>query len=244
MNIVAIVQARTGSTRLPAKVFLTLSGKPLIWHIIQRVRKSNFVNQIVLATTINKEDDYLVEWAKNENINIYRGSEEDVLARFYETAIDTKADIIVRVTGDDPFKDPEIIDIGIKMFIENRLNFISNNNPPSFPEGLDVEVFDMGTLKLAFINSRDAFEREHVTQYMYRNSEKIKIQNFRNKENKSNLRWTIDTEIDYEMAKIVYENLYKEGEIFKYKEIIDYIEKFPQVGLMNINETRSTMYKN
>ena len=244
MNIVAIVQARTGSTRLPEKVFLPLCGKPLIWHIIQRVRMSNFVNQIVLATSTNKKDDHLVEWAKNENINIYRGSEEDVLARFYETAINTNADVIVRVTGDDPFKDPEIIDIGIKIFIENRLNFISNNNPPSFPEGLDVEVFDMDTLKLAYNNSTDAFEREHVTQYMYRNSKIIKMQNFRNKENKSNLRWTIDTEIDYKMAKIVYENLYKEGEIFKYKEIIDYIENFPHVGLMNINETRSTMYKN
>ena len=244
MNVVAIVQARTGSTRLPGKVFLPLNGKPLIWHIIQRVRKSNFVNQIVIATTLNKKDDQLVEWAANENITIYRGSEDDVLDRFYQTAIYIKADIIVRVTADDPFKDPEIIDKAISIFIDNDLNFISNNNPPTFPEGLDVEVFDMDTLKLAFNNSKDSFEKEHVTPYMFRNAEKIKTQNFKNIENKSNLRWTIDTEIDYEMVKIVYQNLYKEGSIFMYKEIIDYIQKFPHVGFMNVHETRSDMYKN
>jgi spore coat polysaccharide biosynthesis protein SpsF len=244
LKIVAIVQARTGSTRFPNKVFSKLSDKPLIWHVFNRLKYSKLLNFIVLATTDNVNDDSLVSWAIENNVYYFRGDEYDVLSRYYHCAKETSADIIVRITADDPFKDPEIIDLAIEKFIELGLNFISNNNPPSFPEGLDVEVFDFKSLEIAFNSSIDQFEREHVTQYFYRNPEMFKMVNLTNFENVSNLRWTIDTEKDYSMAKKIYDNLYNESKIFLFKDIMSFISKFPEVSLINSNESRSSMYVN
>lgn len=244
MRIAAIVQARTGSTRFPNKVFANLSNKPLIWHVFNRLKSSQLINSLILATTENPNDDSLIEWANENGIFYYRGSENDVLSRYYFAAKKFNIDIIIRITADDPFKDPEIIDMIVESFIKNKLNFISNNNPPTYPEGLDVEVFDIESLELAFNNSKDSYEREHVTQYFYRNPEKFKIQNFYNFENTSNLRWTIDTEVDYKMATEVYNNLFNERNCFNYKDIIEFLKKFPKIALINKDETRSAMYNN
>jgi spore coat polysaccharide biosynthesis protein SpsF len=243
MKIIAIVQARTGSTRLPGKVFLPLCGKPLIWHIIRRVSSSKLISQVVLATTINKNDDQLEYWAQKENIDIYRGSEENVLERFYKASIKFKADIIVRITADDPFKDPEVIDDVIKVFLKNKLDFAFNNYPPSYPEGLDVEVFTFNLLKYAFENSNDSFEHEHVTQFFFRNLSKMNYDNISIEGNFSNLRWTIDTKEDYLMTKEVYDNLYKEGSLFLMKDIISLLATNPEITKINEDVTRSTMYK-
>jgi spore coat polysaccharide biosynthesis protein SpsF len=244
MKIAAIVQARTGSTRFPNKVFASLSNKPLIWHVFNRLKSSQLINSLILATTENPNDDSLVQWANENGIFYFRGSENDVLSRYYFAAKKFNIDIIIRITADDPFKDPEIIDMIVESFINNKLNFISNNNPPTYPEGLDVEVFDIESLELAFKNSKDPYEREHVTQYFYRNPEKFKIQNFYNFENTSNLRWTIDTEVDYKMATEIYNNLFNEGNCFNYKDTIEFLKKFPEISLINIDETRSAMYNN
>jgi spore coat polysaccharide biosynthesis protein SpsF len=243
-RIAAIIQARTGSTRFPNKVFAKLSNKPLIWHVFDRLKHSKLLNLIVLATTENNCDDSLVSWAVENNIYCFRGDENDVLSRYYHCAKEINADVIVRITADDPFKDPEIIDLAIKDFIELGLNFISNNNPPSFPEGLDVEVFDFKSLEIAYNTSISKFEREHVTQFFYKNSEMFKMKNLINLENLSNLRWTIDTEKDYLMVKKIYENLYDEERIFLFKDIINFLSKFPEISLINSNENRSSMYVN
>ncbi|WP_276359586.1 glycosyltransferase family protein [Daejeonella sp. H1SJ63] len=242
MKIVAIIQARTGSTRFFNKTFVQLSERPLIWHVVNRLKYSNEINEIVLATTTEQRDDSLQKWSIEENISLFRGSEDDVLSRFYEAAKLYNADIIVRITADDPFKDPEIIDDVIKLLKEKNLDFSSNNYPASFPEGLDTEVFTFAALEEAHLNANDSFDREHVTQYFYRNPTKFKQENYSNIKDISHLRWTLDTEKDYEMVKIIYNHLYKDGLIFKMKDILELLEKYPEISEINKSVKRSDMY--
>lgn len=169
--IAAIVQARMGSTRLPNKVLKDLCGRPLVWQVINRVKASRKIDKIILATTQNPNDAALENWAGENDIPCYRGSEDDVLDRFYNAARLFKADVIVRITPDDPFKDPAIIDQVIDLFEEEKLDFAYNNKPATFPEGLDTEVFSFQALERAWTEAKDPFEREHVTQYFYRHPE-------------------------------------------------------------------------
>lgn len=243
MNVVAIVQARCGSSRFPNKIFASLGGKPLIWHVINRLKFSNKVNDILLATTINPIDDKLEKWAEDNDVKIFRGSENDVLNRFYEGAKMTNADIVVRITADDPFKEPILIDRAIEKLIENDLDFVCNNNPPSFPEGLDVEVFTFKALEKSEKESTSSFEREHVTQYIYHNPNDFKMLNLSNDEDLSYLRWTIDTDTDFEMAKKIYLDLNKSNdEIFHMDDILELIKKKPNIASINSNVKRSAMY--
>jgi len=243
MNIVAIIQARLGSTRLPNKVFADLAGKPLIWHVINRLNFSKRINNIVLATTSTPKDDELARWTELEGVQLFRGSENNVLERFYYAAKQYDADIVVRITADDPFKDPTIIDKVILKLLEEKLDFAYNNNPPTFPEGLDTEVFTFKSLEKAYFKSNDDFEKEHVTQYLYRNKESFAQSNLFNEIDISNLRWTIDTNLDYEMTQKIYNSLYKEGEIFLTDDILNLIQEKPEICQINIDVARSAMYK-
>ncbi len=244
INIVAIIQARIGSSRLPAKILKNLSGKPLIYHISNRLKASRLINNIVIATTNSPKDDLLNEWAIQNGISCFRGNEDDVLSRFYYAATEVKADIIVRITGDDPFKDCVIIDNVIEMLISYKLDFACNNFPPSFPEGLDVEVFTYSALKEAFEKSNDDFEKEHVTQYFYRNPHLFKTKNFTYPEDISFLRLTVDTLSDFMLAEEIYNRLYVNNEFFGFNEILALWKLEPNLFKINQNENRSTMYKN
>lgn len=241
--IVAIVQARLGSTRLPQKVFQKLCGKPLIWHVLDRLRWSHKIDKVVLATTTNFLDDALADWAKLEGVCCYRGSEENVLSRFYYAAKETNATVVVRITADDPFKDPEIIDRVIDLLQRDGVDFAYNNHPPTFPEGLDAEVFTFSALEQAYKLSKDPFEQEHVTQYFYRHPDLFSQGNISHSEDLSHLRWTIDTPNDFKLAQYVYEELYQEGNLFKMNGILDLYKTHPELLKMNSNEKRSTMYQ-
>lgn len=242
--IVAIIQARCGSTRFPNKIFAELCGKPLIWHVINRLKFSKRIDKIILATTTNPKDYILEQWANDNEITCFRGSENDVLSRFYYANEMAKGDYIVRITADDPFKDPQIIDQAIDLLIENKCDYVCNNFPPTYPEGLDCEVLTAESLKISQQNSTDDYEREHVTQYIYHNSLSFKMMNLSYHENLSHLRWTIDTDIDFEMVKIIYEALYKnENEIFYMTDILNYLDKNPDISNMNIGVKRSAMYQ-
>jgi spore coat polysaccharide biosynthesis protein SpsF len=242
--IAAIIQARTGSTRLPNKVFKQLCDKPLIWHVTNRLKYSKKIEAIILATTLNPNDDALEIWAIENNIQCYRGSEDNVLERYFRAAQNFKVDTIVRITADDPFKDPQIIDKVITLFEEEKLDFAYNNNPPTFPEGLDTEVFSFEALERAYNDSVDSFEKEHVTQYFYRNPSLFSQTCLRNPTDLSYLRWTIDTQKDWDMAEIVYNSLYLPNEIFNMSDILELIKRNPSIAEINSTVERSTMYKN
>lgn len=243
-NVVAIIQARLGSTRLPAKIFKDLSGKPLIYHICNRLKVSKLINKLVIATTNLLEDDLINDWAEQNGIVCFRGSEDNVLSRYYHAATDADAEVIVRITADDPFKDAIIIDKIINILIKEKLDFACNNFPPSFPEGLDVEVFTYSAIKKAYENSIDDFEKEHVTQYFYRNTDLVKMKNFAYSEDMSNLRLTVDTQKDFILAEEIYNRFYSTNEFFGFDEILSLYKSEPDLFKINQNEKRSTLYDN
>lgn len=245
MHSVAIVQARCGSSRLPNKIFAGIEGKPLIWHVINRLKYAKKVDSIVIATTENSLDNELYMWCIQNGLSVFRGSENDVLKRYHEAARFSSADIIIRVTADDPFKDPDLIDRAITSLESNQFDLVSNNYPPSYPEGLDVEVFTYDALCIAAKNSTDNFEREHVTQYFYRNPTCFKIGQITNDKDLSRLRWTIDTEADLLMVQAVYSHLYKEhGPIFYRDDILKLLERYPDIEAINSHVARSALYQN
>jgi spore coat polysaccharide biosynthesis protein SpsF len=238
----AIIQARTGSSRLPNKIFKLIEGKPLIYHITERVKRAQLLDKVIIATTNNSSDNSVEDWCNENNIAIYRGNENDVLNRYYNAAKAFDADVVVRITCDDPFKDPEIIDEVLNCFLQNECDFASNNNPPTYPEGLDVEVMSFKTLETMEQNATTEFEREHVTQYVYRNPGLFKIGNHPYFTNLSQLRWTIDTDNDLEMARKVYAQLYPKSPFFSFKDVLELTEQQPEITAINQNEKRSTLY--
>jgi spore coat polysaccharide biosynthesis protein SpsF len=240
--IAAIIQARMGSTRLPNKVFSDLGGKPLIHHVFERLAPSQKVSKFLLAITTNPKDDELVNWAIENGVEFYRGSETDVLERYFESAKSINASSIVRITADDPFKDYQMMDTMIGIFISNELDLITNNNPPSFPEGMDLEIMKFTALEIAMENAKTQFEREHVTQYFYKNATQFKMMNYSGKTDLSGLRWTIDTPVDLKVAQVVYEALYYSNKIFRTEEILHFFEQFPHLKKINTNQKRSAMY--
>jgi len=242
-KLLAIVQARCGSTRLPRKIFKNLSNRPLIWHVVNRLKYSKFINQTIVATTMNSEDDELVNWCIENDVLFYRGEVNDVLSRFHGAAIKFNAKDIIRVTADDPFKDPFIIDEVAEFYFHQNLDFAYNNKPATFPEGLDVEIFSIKALKLAQSLSTDNFEREHMTQFFFRNPIIFKQLNYSQENDESYFRWTIDTLNDYEMAAAVYKELFNENDIFLKNDIINLLRTRKDIYELNINEVRSEMFK-
>ncbi|CAA0158619.1 cytidylyltransferase domain-containing protein [Tenacibaculum maritimum] len=243
MNVLAIIQARTGSTRLPNKIFSKLGGKSFLYHVVERLRPSKEITDIIVATTTAKGDDKIEHWCSENKVNFFRGSEENVLERYYKAAKHFKADIVVRVTADDPFKDYRIIDEAITTLKEEGMDFVCNNNPVSFPEGLDVEVMTFDVLELSYNNAISDFEREHVTQHIHRNKNKFRIFNIINHKNLSNYRWTVDTKEDYIFAKKVYEELYDSRNIFLPEDIYKLLENNPDLMEINKEVGKSDLYK-
>ena len=244
MTVNAIIQARCGSTRFPNKVFANIDGKPLLWHVVNRLRYSEMIDDIIIATTVNIKDDEIEDWCKVESIKCFRGSEEDVLNRYYCASIAFPSDVVVRVTADDPFKEPKVINKVIRKLIDEQFDVVTNDFPPSFPEGLDCEAFTFKVLDLMEKTAQDTFEREHVTQYVYRNPEKFRIGNVESEVQLSCYRWTIDNIEDYEMVKAIYANREKGSEgILLMDEILGILKRCPEIAKINSQVKRSAMYQ-
>ena len=244
MIVNAIIQARCGSTRFPNKVFADIDGNPLLWHVVNRLKYTEIIDEIIIATTVNLKDDKIEEWCKTESVKCFRGSEEDVLNRYYGASVAFPSDVVVRVTADDPFKEPKVIDQVIQKLIDEKLDLVTNNFPPSFPEGLDCEAFTFEVLQLMEKTTLDSFEREHVTQYVYHNPDKFKIGNVASELQLSSFRWTIDNTEDYEMVKAIYAKRKKGAEgILLMDEILEILNKNPEISKINSGVKRSAMYQ-
>jgi len=243
MKVIAIIQARMSSTRLPGKVLMKFGNETILDLIIKRLSFSKQINEIVVATTFNKLDDIIVKHCESRNIKFTRGSETNVLERFFEAAKSLEADIIVRVTSDDPFKDPKIIDNCVELLINNNLDFCSNNNPPSFPEGLDVEVFSMKSLEIAYKDATSDFDKEHVTQFFYKNPTIFKQMNLSYFEDLSYIRLTLDTNEDFEFLSLIYTKLQDETSFLSFEKIVDFLKSYPEYLKINSFVQRSQMYK-
>jgi spore coat polysaccharide biosynthesis protein SpsF len=242
-NISCIIQARTNSQRLPKKVLLKISCLPIIVHIINRIKKSNYLEQIILTTSDRPHDKILSDIANDNQIIHFQGNELDVLDRFYHTAKKYNADPIIRITGDCPLIDPILIDKMIKFFLENDYDYVSNTIDRTFPDGLDVEIFTFNALKKAFLESKWTSEREHVTPYIIKNPKLFKIFNYTNDVNLSNFRWCLDEDSDYKMLQKIFQE-FEPNTIFSTKDILELLQKKPDISKINSGISTNEGYFN
>lgn len=234
IGIVAIVQARMGSSRLPGKVLMDIAGAPMLFRVLNRLRRCKNLTDIVVATTKEDSDNALVKACEEWGVKCFRGSTNDVLDRFLETARHFKADVIVRITSDCPFIDPSVVDLVIEQFLKHRgsAEYVSNVvEPRTFPRGLDIEVFSFSALERAWREDTDPQLREHVTQYFLRNPSVFGVMGVFNDEDLSSLRWTVDTTEDLEFARLAYGCFPDDS--FSWLELIDCIRKNPDLTEVN-----------
>jgi spore coat polysaccharide biosynthesis protein SpsF len=236
-KIGAVIQARMGSTRLPGKVMKKLEGKSVLAHVIERVKQSNLIDEIIIATTVLDRDNIIVEEAKNCDVKFYRGSEENVLSRYYHSAKENNLDTVVRITSDCPLIDPFVIDEIIKTYKGETYKLVTNAGPNlenrTYPRGLDVEVFSFSVLEEAFEKAKKEYQLEHVTPYIYENNNDIYY--YRNKIDYSNYRWTLDEEDDLKLIEIIYNQLYNGEHNFYLKDIVELMIKNPELVEINSN---------
>ena len=233
MKVVAITQARMGSTRLPGKVMKNILGKPVLLHFLDRIKEIKLIDKIVVATTTKKQDDIIVETVKeyNSDVGLFRGSEEDVLDRYYKAANKFGAEVIVRITSDCPLIDPVISDSVIKTFLENDCDYCSNNLMRTFPLGLDTEVFNFSSLEKAWKEATQNVEREHVTPYIRNNPNKFKLLNVSNDIDLSHHRWTLDTPEDFEFINEIYRKLNQKS--FHMRDVLEILNEEPYLTKIN-----------
>lgn len=239
MKIGAIVQTRTSSTRLPGKVLKDLpygSGINVLQHVIRRLKRSRKLDDIIIATTQNKSDSKIVELSASEKVKWFKGSEEDVLKRYYYAAKENSLDIIVRVTSDCPCIDPEIVDDLIEEHLKARADYTANSLTRTYPHGLDAEIISYAALEKAFKETEDPYEKEHVTEYIILNrSREFKIHKMEapKKLYAPDIRITIDTKQDYALLCAVFEYLYPENHFFNAEDIVKLFSSKPWLQLIN-----------
>lgn len=241
--IYAFIQARTDSTRLPGKVLKKVLNKPLIIWELERIKQSSNIDKIVLLTSNEKNDDELAELISKNNFNLFRGSKDDVLERYYNagqkyTLKDN--DIILRLTGDCPLISAEIIDELIKEFLKSNYDYMANNIVPIYPDGMDTEITYYRCIKVAHQTAKLLSEREHVTPFI-KNSGLFKIKNLNRPECHSNLRLTLDEAEDYILIKAILEHFNSID--FTFDELIQYIISNPELLKINNHITRDEGYK-
>jgi spore coat polysaccharide biosynthesis protein SpsF len=200
----AIVQARMGSKRLPGKVLSMIEGRTMLERVVERARRAERVSRVVVATSEAPEDDAIATVCRESTIDVFRGSEHDVLARYLGAARQFDADPIVRVTADCPLLDPAAVDAVVGRFEVGDVDYAANINPPTLPDGLDTEAFSRNALERAAREARLRSEREHVTPYIRNHPEIFRIANVRHARDLSAMRWTVDEPDDLELVRAVY----------------------------------------
>lgn len=238
IKILAVIQARTGSSRLPNKVLMNICGKTVLEHVVERVRKSKYIDEVVVATTEQEGDQGIVSLCEEKGIPVFRGSEEDVLDRYYQVSKIFAPQNIVRITADCPLHDTDVIDLVIKKHLESGGDYTSNTLEVTYPDGLDCEVFTFETLESAWNHANLTSQREHVTQYIINNDRYRKF-SVENEVNLGNERWTLDTESDLKLIKTIYEELYFGNPEFGYKDVLRLLEEKPELRELNADSVRN-----
>lgn len=243
MQVGAVIQARMGSTRLPGKVMLRLGDNTVLGHVIERVGQAQTIDKIIIATSDLEADDAIVEEAIFNDAFVSRGSESDVLSRYYQAALDHELDHVVRITSDCPLIDPEVLDQVVGFYLENDYPIVTNAGNEleerTYPRGLDIEVFSFAALEEAHQKAKENYQREHVTPYIYEhNSNKYY---YKNDVNYSKHRWTLDTPEDWELIHKIYENLYKGEHDFYLADILEVFERQPELFDINKDIEQKTL---
>lgn len=231
--VLTIIQARMGSTRLPEKVLAPIDGYPMLWHVLNRLADIPLIDKMVVATTDLSTDDPIASFCQKAGFQWFRGNEADVLDRFYRAAHRYGADSIVRITGDCPLIDPRIVEKVINVYRDGKWDYVSNTIERTFPDGLDVEVFSFSALEEAWQKTTLMSEREHVTPYIWKNRECFKQAQVTQKNDLSDLRWTVDEPEDLEVVRRIYQALFEEGRVFLMKDVLRLIAQHPELSTIN-----------
>lgn len=237
--ILALLQARVSSSRLPEKVLKPILGTPMLFRQIERVRQSESIDQLVVVTSTDPSDDPLEELCREHRVDWFRGSLRDVLDRFYRASQKFPADRIVRLTGDCPLADPKLIDRVVQFHKKGNYDYTSNALEPTYPDGLDVEVFQREALEAAWREAQLSSEREHVTPFLYKHPERFRLGNFKNREDLSFLRWTVDEPSDLNLVTRIYEALYPLNSSFTTEEILGFLDQNPSLKTLNTRHSRN-----
>ncbi len=222
------------STRLPGKVLKTIDGKTLLWYVVKRLQQVKTPVKIVIATGGLKANNPIIDFCKKNGLNYYVGDENDVLDRYYQTARHFNGQIIVRITSDCPLIDPQLIDQILQQFLDNDFDYISNTQPPTYPDGYDTEVFTFQALEKAWKEAELPSEREHVTPYIWKNEKgEFKLKKVKNEPDYSDLRLTVDTQEDLELISIIIKQFSDRWDSFNMEDVIEFLVK--NEGILDIN---------
>jgi len=220
-----------GSTRLPGKVLADIQGHPMLWYVIQRTRAATTVNDVIVATTTQAPDDGIVDFCGQLGVTCFRGSEDDVLDRYYQAALREKADVVIRITSDCPLIDPEIIDKVVRAFLAGQCDYASNSLVRTYPRGLDTEVMTFQALEQAWLRARKPYERAHVTAYIYDKSSDFRLLSVTGDNDYSHYRWTVDTPEDLELVRTIYGRL-KGSDAFL-NDVVQLLQSEPALADIN-----------
>ena len=232
MHIVAIIQARMGSTRLPGKVLRNICDRTMLARVVQRTTCSELIDQIVVATTTKISDDPIVIECDRLSVPVFRGDEQDVLDRYYQAAIAYNAEAIVRITSDCPLIEPEVVDRVIQALLNEHPDYASNSIENTYPRGLDAEVMTMKALTKAWQKATEPYQRIHVTPYIYQNPDQFKLFSVMNETDYSYYRWTVDTQEDLDFVRAIYSRL-GNIDMFTWKDVLAILEKEPALTEIN-----------
>ncbi len=244
MNTILIIQARMQSSRLPGKVLLPLRDKPMLQWVTERASKSKSVSKVMVATTTDSSDDPIEAWCNEHGVMIYRGSQFDVLDRYYQAASAADADVIIRVTADCPLIDAELIDQLFDFYLREDADFAANRLPPpwhrTYPIGLDAEIVSMPLLKKAWETAEEKYEREHVMPWFYDTPGRCKVRILDDPEDYGAHRWTVDTPEDYAMMQALFEKI-TDPETAGWHDVLEIIRQNPDLEMINASSHAKEM---
>ena len=221
-----------GSTRLPGKVLLDLGGETVLARVVRRVERAKRIDGIVVAATTASSDDAIAHECLRLGVSCFRGSEQDVLDRYHEAAVQAAAETVVRITADCPLIEPTLVDQTIQLFFDQRADYASNILPRTFPRGLDTEVFTTTALERAWREAHKHHQREHVTPYFYEHPELFRLASLRGAEDYSRYRWTLDTADDLELIRSIYDR-FNNRDDFAWQDVIALMEREPKLEHLN-----------
>jgi spore coat polysaccharide biosynthesis protein SpsF len=241
MRIVAIIQARMGSTRLPGKVLKDLAGETVLARVVARVRRCREIGQVVVATTREPEDEAIVDECRRLSVQVFRGEVHDVLDRYYQAAMEQKAEAIVRITSDCPLIEPEITDATIRGFLDSRPDYASNVLERTYPRGLDTEIMTWDALSRSWREAKHPHQREHVTPYIYENAGQFTLLSVKGDIDYSSHRWTLDQPEDLAFLRAVYERM-GDGR-FSWRDVLALLEREPGLTELNRHVSQKALHQ-
>jgi spore coat polysaccharide biosynthesis protein SpsF len=233
-RVVCTIEARMTSSRLPGKVLMPAAGRPLLEHMIERLRRARTLDGIVIATTEDPSSDPIAELAERLGVDCHRGSEDDVLARVLDAARACDAELIVETTGDCPLIDPALVDQVVEAFREGGADYCSNNLERTFPRGMDVQVFPTAVLAEVATLTDDPADREHVSLYIYEHPERYRIRTVRSgRPGLGDLRLTVDTPEDLALVRAIFDELHPRDPAFGLDAVLDLLAERPDLAALN-----------